>query len=242
MKNVRETKMKKIICMLVGMLMIAGVVFCEETVEEKTKDDVKPQIEFFINQDLKKNKNTISELSLQLPAVDKMNLYNSYKKDALSPFLWNTLVGFGVGSYLDGDLLGGIVGSCLDGLGIVVGIWAWIDYSVHLEKYEKQISDYVNSRSLYYRLPLGEIPDSANVSTEETKYLPKHAPYYHFEIPLICFAIARLYEGTRAFRFVKKYNKQLTEALNLNSLTTSLLPVINPDGSFAMLWNVSITL
>lgn len=231
MKNVRETKMKKIICMLVGMLMIAGVVFCEETVEEKTKDDVKPQIEFFINQDLKKNKNTISELSLQLPAVDKMNLYNSYKKEALSPFLWNTLVGFGVGSYLDGDLLGGIVGSCLDTIVIIGWITSIEDYKGSLRCYQKNIEYMAKG-------------NSQPCSKYNGKYITRLPDYWedYAYIPILLSVATRVYEGTRAFRFVKKYNKQLTEALNLNSLTTSLLPVINPDGSFAMLWNVSITL
>ena len=41
--------------------------------------------------------------------------------------------------------------------------------------------------------------------------------------------------------YVKKYNKRLEEALNLNSLSTSFVPVLKQDGSLAMSFNVQMT-
>ena len=41
--------------------------------------------------------------------------------------------------------------------------------------------------------------------------------------------------------YVKKYNKRLVEALNLNSLSTSFVPVLKQDDSLAMSFNVQMT-
>ena len=201
--------MKKIICLLAG-LMLMGTVFCQENAGGKN-EEVKPQIEFLINQNLKNNMDTISVLSLQLPASDKMNLYNTYKKDPLKPVLLNSLVGFGVGSYLDGDLLGGIIGSCLDGVAIFGCFLAVGGYLKELEAYQKKYTVFM--------------PDFMDFAI----------------IPLLITVGARVYEGTRANKYVKKYNKRLVDALNLNTLSTSFVPVLKQDGSLAMTFNVQLT-
>lgn len=214
--------MKKITCLLVALMMIIGTVFCQEN-DGKKNEDIKPQVEFLINQNLKQNIDTISVLSLQLPATDKISLYNTYKKEALKPVLLNTLVGFGLGSYLDGDLFGGILGSCLDGAALLGWIFAIDAYTVELDAYKDNViagTPYVSVNGKYI--------------THEPDFWEKAS------VPFLLSAAARIYGGLRANRYVKKYNKKLVEALNLESLSTSLLPVMKQDGSLAMAFNVQL--
>lgn len=218
--------MKRITCLLVALMMIIGTVFCQENDGQKN-EDIKPQVEFLINQNLKQNIDTISVLSLQLPATDKISLYNTYKKEALKPVLLNTLVGFGLGSYLDGDKFGGIIGSCLDGVVLCGWIIAISVFASDSNMWAVELSDYQRT---------------GGVKTNEWAMHEMSQPEFieYAFIPFLITVGARVYEGTRANRYVKKYNKKLVEALNLESLSTSLLPVMKQDGSLAMAFNVQL--
>lgn len=54
--------------------------------------------------------NEINSLSGELSLSDNLQIYNTYKKDAASPFIINLFLGFGAGSFYQGDVAGGIVG------------------------------------------------------------------------------------------------------------------------------------
>ena len=49
----------------------------------------------------------INELTLNLSSMEKNMLYNSNKKSATLPFVINFIAGFGIGSYIEGDITGG---------------------------------------------------------------------------------------------------------------------------------------
>ncbi|ETZ17177.1 hypothetical protein BDCR2A_01898 [Borrelia duttonii CR2A] len=53
---------------------------------------------------------------------NKMLFYKANKKDVLAPFLLNFFFGFGIGSFVQGDITGGllVLGSEILGLGLVV--------------------------------------------------------------------------------------------------------------------------
>jgi len=94
--------------------------------EEKEEDDWTDNderqeryynIQYLINDGLKKNKKEIQKESLYLPYNDVQDLYNKNKKNARGCAALSGTVGFGVGSYIQGNKAFGITQTLLDGLG-----------------------------------------------------------------------------------------------------------------------------
>jgi len=67
---------------------------------------------------LEKNKVKIQKASFPLSNSDKIALYEKNKKDALAYAGLNVLPGFGVGSYMQGDILGGVTLSVYGVMGL----------------------------------------------------------------------------------------------------------------------------
>lgn len=105
--------MKKLVSVLV-LLCIAGACFAD--------DSMFFSVSGLIKSDLFKNQSKIQELSKDLSSTEKLRLYSQYKKDQWVPFLINFLVGYGVGSFVEGDTTGGVIalGSDLGGLACVL--------------------------------------------------------------------------------------------------------------------------
>lgn len=217
--------MKKIISIILAIMFI-GTAFCQENTEKKeSTESVKPKVEFLLNLGLKNNQASINNLSPQLTDFERIDLYNTYKKSAVGPVLLNVFVGFGVGSYVSGDKLGGIIGTSLDTLSILVTLGSIGVYTSKLAEYE---SHYTKDLTNYQNDPLN-------------KSYPNHnPPEYNPLIPIAFYIGSRIYEGIRANSYVKNYNKTLINSLGLNSFRTSLVPTITSDGNIAMAFNVSM--
>ena len=61
-------------------------------------------------------------------SVDKLLMYESSKKEPLIPFILNLILGFGIGSFAQGDIIGGLSLLGFDAIG--VGLLAYGVYSV----------------------------------------------------------------------------------------------------------------
>ncbi|APR64552.1 hypothetical protein N187_00165 [Borrelia anserina Es] len=73
--------------------------------------------------------------------VEKMLLYETYKKSSLLPFLLNLFVGFGVGSLVQGDITGGLLSLGFDTLGLgLVGYGAYSVYQSYYKSVDKKPS------------------------------------------------------------------------------------------------------
>ena len=238
--------MKKIICTFLGILLI-GAAFCQENEKPVNTENIKAKVNFLIDNGLMKNQGDISTLSFQLDDSQKMDLFSEYKKTPMKPILFNTLVGFGIGSYLDGDKLGGIVGTCLDGAASTVWIIAAISYKNEMKRYENEYENYLRLLEAYEEAKTtpsvpGKVNMNAPSKTEVEDAKPKWTPQFHYVLPLIISVSARVYEGVRASSYVKKYNKTLASSLGLTELRTSLLPTIDSNGNLAMTFNINLML
>jgi hypothetical protein len=65
------------------------------------------QVKMLIDDDLEANLPLIREAALDLSESDRFYLYQSEEKGAALPFAVNLLVGIGIGSYIQGDTVGG---------------------------------------------------------------------------------------------------------------------------------------
>jgi len=93
--------------------------------------DQKKKVQKLIESGLVKNKDEIQSEALYLSPTDKTALYDKNKKENfVIASLLNTLPGFGLGSYLQGDLVFGITQNAMDVVGwtlAIVGL-ANLDY------------------------------------------------------------------------------------------------------------------
>lgn len=67
------------------------------------KDEAFKQIEYLIDDDLFDNADRIKALSGNLSPAQKNTLYDEYSKSAGGPFALNFFLGFGIGSFVQGD-------------------------------------------------------------------------------------------------------------------------------------------
>lgn len=68
------------------------------------------------------NAEKIEELSVTLTDIERFTIFGKYEKDAVLPFVANLAVGFGVGSFIQRDLVGGFIALVGDGLGAALPI------------------------------------------------------------------------------------------------------------------------
>ena len=205
--------MKKKLCVLF-VLLLACSVFCEQQ-----NESVKPQVNYLIKGGLLKNVDAISTLSNEMSISEKYEILNTYQRSPVKPILINLAAGFGIGSYIDGDKKGGTVGLIGDIVSTICWITAITDYTFNIASYGID-GYYFNNK-------------------DEKIY---EEPTMKCAFAVIATLGSRVYQCIRANSYVKKYNQTLTEALGINSLQTSLLPVINDDGSLAVSLNFSIKL
>lgn len=105
--------MKRIFVLLLFIVVCSSAFAQTETVGS---------IAGMIKSDLFKNQGHIKAASSSLKQVEKMMLYDEYKKDQWVPFLINFVIGAGIGSFVEGDTQGGTIALIGDivGLGAVV--------------------------------------------------------------------------------------------------------------------------
>jgi len=99
--------------MLLGLLvaLLAVNLFAQNEVEAKTEKESDPYlIESILKKQFKtvEGKNRVYELSENLTNEQKMYLYKKYDKNGVGPFFLNFLLGFGIGSFAQGNTKAGV--------------------------------------------------------------------------------------------------------------------------------------
>ena len=106
--------MKKIAVLLVLLCLIACSVFA---------DDFTSCLALIDNKLDASTVASIQQFSANLSDSQKYFLFEDNKTSGTGPFVANLLFGFGIGSYVQGDTLGGTISLCADlgGYGLVIG-------------------------------------------------------------------------------------------------------------------------
>jgi hypothetical protein len=73
-----------------------------------------------IKQDLFKNQDKIREIARDLTLDERTMLYDECQKNLAVPFMVNLVVGFGIGSFIEGDTTGGLIALAGDGVGYML--------------------------------------------------------------------------------------------------------------------------
>lgn len=99
--------------MLLGLLvaLVAVNLFAQTEAEAKTEKESDPYlIESILKKQFKtdEGKKRVYELSENLTNEQKMYLYNKYDKSGVGPFFLNFFLGFGIGSFVQGNTKAGV--------------------------------------------------------------------------------------------------------------------------------------
>ena len=98
-------------------IVLFCVILCSLSVAFASDSPV-ASISLMIDSDLSGNFDTISKESENLSDYEKMTLYSMHEESPTVPFVVNLLVGAGIGSFIQGDMKGGLNALITDIVGI----------------------------------------------------------------------------------------------------------------------------
>lgn len=78
------------------------------------------EISDLIQEDLFRNARKIEENSGTLNEMERFTLYSHFEKDARLPFVMNLVIGFGLGSFVQGDTAGAVIALAGDAVGVAL--------------------------------------------------------------------------------------------------------------------------
>jgi len=98
--------MSKWLVMLM-IVIISGLAYTQE----KAVEEEFLEVQKLINQDLEVNFKLIQSKSDKLSSTQRMYIYDDKSKSGTVPFILNLLLGFGIGSWVQSDITGGLIGT-----------------------------------------------------------------------------------------------------------------------------------
>ncbi|WP_151060660.1 P13 family porin [Borreliella turdi] len=118
-------------------------------------------------------------------AIEKLLVYETSKKDPIVPFLLNLLLGFGIGSFVQGDILGGSLILGFDALGIgLIFTGAYLDIKASDSNAQKADFSWTWGKGMIL-------------------------------VGAVTMAVTRLTEIILPFTFANSYNRKLKNSLNI---------------------------
>ncbi|MCL1956789.1 MAG: P13 family porin [Fibromonadales bacterium] len=168
--------------------------------------DAQLQVQKLIKDGVKENKEEIQKMSLSLTSAERETLYRKNRlKGAAGWAALDFSVGFGVGSYIQGDKVFGVTQSIMDGVGWTLMIISFMGMT-SIDAYDYDDDGYSRNRHRY------------NTDVVLFTYLSS----------LAIIGSSRVMSWIFPFSYQRKYNKALNEALNSNNLSYSIDPLIIP--------------
>ena len=99
----------KFFCII--LVFISALNFSISLSQDKQNSERFMEVQMLINSDLDDNYKLIKEKSTELTPTQKMFIYDDKKISAGLPFVLNLLVGYGIGSWVQGHTAGGLIGT-----------------------------------------------------------------------------------------------------------------------------------
>lgn len=94
------------LCFLLALICSIAAAFAD--------NDPSSSVSELIKKDLFKNQREILEISQGLTQDEKAALYTEYQKNPAVPVFVNFIIGFGIGSFIEGDAAGGAIALACD--------------------------------------------------------------------------------------------------------------------------------
>ena len=173
------------------------------------------QVSSLIDAGLLKNNDLIASMATELTPVETSTLYSANKKGAGLPFALNLFLGIGIGSFVQGDVGGGVTALCgeLGSLTMVLIGSSMTASAIANSSYTYQNGTYVTTSN----------SSQSDMGTTLTA------------IGAIGYFAFRIYELIKPFTYASNYNKTLMSSLNgAYSTTISVVPTINSQNEMGV--------
>lgn len=213
--------------MLLGLLvaLLAVNLFAQTEDEAKKKEEADPyMVDSVIRTQFKSDfgKQRVYELSEYLNDNQRYWLYDENEKNAVCPFLLNLFLGYGIGSFVQGDSKGGVT-QLLMSLGGNVLFWTGYGIGVSASHEETRWLVFSGYYSNYY------MPDTETVTNNAQSTAGAIIMLSGLGLNLASNIIGYI----RPWGYANKYNRDLKHYLRINesrwmSVTPQLSPIIDP--------------
>ena len=205
--------MKKLFALVVGVLLLAGAAVAQDVTSLSPEAE---EVQTLIKNGLKENASYISMKALYLPSYEKTALYEANKKNVVLPTVLNGVVGFGVGSFIEGDTSAGIKYAIEDGICASIMVLCIVKSSKALGKASESSSVAGPAGGM---AAVGELAGSA-------AFLGLAGIAGVVDV---CFRIG---ETIHPIRWTSSYNKTLKSSLGVqDEVSFTLLPAFDPVNS-----------
>lgn len=203
--------LRRIIILSLLLAFLTPVLFSNDKADRSFTD-----ISMLLKEDKKLSDETVYEiqsLSVDLSGSQKLVMMREYEKDAVIPVVLNVFLPFGIGSFYQGDIAGG-VGYVVSEVLINTSYLAYT--YIYLPARMQTITNKQNE--YYYGTPEYDKYQS-QMSNLATEALIVTGAY------VVGYLGIKIFSYVRPFTFASSYNKRLEDALNPGF---SMAPVITP--------------
>ena len=197
---------KSLIIVLLLLVIVPGSLFAME-LSKKSQNEI---LVF---------KNTVSGMS----DSQKMFYLQQNEKSLAQPLLLNIFLGLGIGSFVEGDTVGGTTSL----------IWELASLSLYIYGNVKFILDYYGAIDAYYDAMLNG--NEYNLNAGEVFATGFGAML----VGVISYLGARVFAITRPIMYTREYNRQLSQAVN--PVQFGFVPLVDNEGNARMALSAKIS-
>ncbi|HAH62377.1 MAG TPA: hypothetical protein DCL73_09815 [Treponema sp.] len=199
----RFVEVKKIAAALCFSFLLTGIVFAENNNVQKVND--------LIDEGLFTNESAIRQVALSLTDEQKDAVYSENEKPWW-PFALNLGIGYGVGSYVQGDTKFAVASTVIDATCDIATIACYIGLC----------------SALYDNLGSGTYDNTYEFTDDEIRTA---APWIiGMSVAVGAASVWRIIETIRPFNYAKEYNRKLKRSLYADDVSFMIVPaMISPD-------------
>lgn len=209
--------MKKLLTIFAVLIAFSGVqVFAQQS-------ETYFQVNALLKKGLLKNENEISNLAANLTEQEKNFLYIENEKNSTIPFILNLFLGYGIGSFAQGDTKAGIIGLTGNILGTTLGITGYVLFAPAIT--------YVFTTIL--TAPIAGLANEQidfNLEASSAQLITGAALF--FTGAAISLGV-QIYSWIRPFKYASNYNLKLKNCLSSKNekLSVQFAPIVDFDNS-----------
>ncbi len=211
--------MKKLLTIFAVLVALSSVqIFAQEVQESQKSQEADNffKVNTLLKTDLFKNENEISLLAANLSSSEKEFLYIENKKSPTVPFCLNFFVGWGIGSFVQGDTKTGVISLSGNLAGSTLMLVGYLISSPILTQYYAAVANGTES-SFDWQANSGKILAGGGLI---------------FAGSIIALG-TQIYSWIRPFKYAENYNLTLRKCLSSNDekLSVQFVPLVDIDNS-----------
>jgi len=209
--------MKKLIILTVLLNLILGIVFADENESKDNQASFLLVSTLLMNHGLNKNFDIIKKESINLSDSQKVILYNMNEDKLGLPLALNILVGLGLGSAVQGDIAGSVVGL----LGDLTGCIFLLGYYVKIMQITSDYSSDLSKANTFEDIEKAEKKQSKKIN-DALSIITTSA---------VILSVTRVFQIIKPIIYSSSYNNKLKQALYSNYFSFDVLPSFDFDGN-----------